>query len=235
VKLLVLAGGFGTRLKSAVHGVPKALAPVGGVPFLKLQLEHWVSQGIRSFCFLLHHQAGLITEFLDSEKLYLLKECDTDWLIESVPMNTGGAIANAVRERNIKDSFLVTNADTWLGNGMYELSKNASPSLAVVHLQDISRYGQVEFTKELQVSRFIEKTGEHTAGWINAGIFHLDSELFEGWNGQPFSLERVLLPQLVGHRGLKAIPLETDFIDIGIPADYHRFCAWIENGRVTPL
>ena len=40
MRLLVLAGGFGTRLKSVVNDVPKALAPVGSVPFLQLQIEH---------------------------------------------------------------------------------------------------------------------------------------------------------------------------------------------------
>ena len=49
MRLLVLAGGFGTRLKSVVNDVPKALAPVGSVPFLQLQIELWYSQGIREF------------------------------------------------------------------------------------------------------------------------------------------------------------------------------------------
>ena len=64
MRLLVLAGGFGTRLKSVVNNVPKALAPVGSVPFLQLQIEHWYAQGIREFCFLLHHQADKIFTFL---------------------------------------------------------------------------------------------------------------------------------------------------------------------------
>ena len=38
MKLLVLAGGFGTRLKTAISGVPKALAPIGNIPFLQFQL-----------------------------------------------------------------------------------------------------------------------------------------------------------------------------------------------------
>ena len=55
MKLLVLAGGFGTRLHSVVAEVPKALAPIGSVPFLQLQIDHWKTQGINSFVFLLHH------------------------------------------------------------------------------------------------------------------------------------------------------------------------------------
>ena len=65
MKLLVLAGGFGTRLQSVVSDVPKAVAPVGNVSFLYLQLEHWIAQGVRSFVFLLHHQADLIIGFFE--------------------------------------------------------------------------------------------------------------------------------------------------------------------------
>ena len=43
MKLLILAGGFGTRLKTVISDTPKALAPVCSVPFLQLQLEHWIA------------------------------------------------------------------------------------------------------------------------------------------------------------------------------------------------
>ena len=68
MKLLVLAGGFGTRLRTAVTDVPKPLAPVGDVPFLQLQIEHWLDQGIREFTFLLHHQADQIVAFLKAQQ-----------------------------------------------------------------------------------------------------------------------------------------------------------------------
>ena len=54
IKLLVLAGGFGTRLSSVLNDVPKALATVGVVPFLYLQIVHWKNQGIKNFVFLLY-------------------------------------------------------------------------------------------------------------------------------------------------------------------------------------
>jgi D-glycero-D-manno-heptose 1,7-bisphosphate phosphatase len=60
---VVLAGGFGTRLKTVITDVPKALAPIGDIPFLLLQLEHWLAQGLREFTFLLHHQADQIIAF----------------------------------------------------------------------------------------------------------------------------------------------------------------------------
>lgn len=235
MRLLVLAGGFGTRLQTAVGNTPKALAPVDGVPFLRLQLEHWLCQGVQEFSFLLHHKADQIISFLQSEKSGLLKGGNVDWLVEPTPMDTGGAVANAVRELNLNGDFLVTNADTWLGTGMVELMCSASPSMAVVNLMDVSRYGQVQFNQNFDVIKFSEKSVTSTPGWINAGIFHLDAALFKDWNGRPFSLERELFVELVQSQRLKAVPLSTDFLDIGVPTDYSRYCRWVADGCKASL
>lgn len=235
MRLLVLAGGFGTRLRAAVGDQPKALASIGGVPFLRLQLEHWISQEVRDFTFLLYHQADQIISFLQGQQSELLKDCHVDWLVEPVPMDTGGALANAVREFNLNGDFLVTNADTWLGTGMIELTRSMSPAMAVVRLDDVGRYGQVRFNPDFHVARFEEKSPTSAPGWINAGVFRLEAGLFQDWDGQPYSLERSLFVELVRARRLKAVPLETDFMDIGIPGDYRRFCRWVEGGRTTPL
>jgi D-glycero-alpha-D-manno-heptose 1-phosphate guanylyltransferase len=235
MRLLVLAGGFGTRLKTAVADVPKALAPVGDVPFLQLQLEHWLAQGLYEFTFLLHHQADQIIAFLNTHQTGILKNCHINWLIEPTPMDTGGAIARAVRETDLTGDFLMTNADTWLGGGVQELMKAASPTMAVLKLADVSRYGQVHFDQDTHVTAFAEKTPRSASGWINAGLCHLDARLFKNWDGKPFSLERKLFAELVQNHSLRAIPLKTDFIDIGVPDDYHRFCRWIEAGRQVPL
>lgn len=235
MKLLVLAGGFGTRLKETIADVPKALAPIGDVPFLQLQLEHWWAQGLREFTFLLHHQADQIIAFLQTQQGGLLKNCQVDWLIEPVPMDTGGALAHAVKTLDLKSDFLMTNADTWLGGGIREMMQSSEPSMAVINLADVSRYGQVHFDDDHRVSAFAEKNGQLAAGWINAGLCHLNAGLFKNWDGQPFSLERCLFPTLVHDHRLTAVPLQTDFIDIGVPADYHRFCRWVAAGRQDSL
>ena len=235
MRLLVLAGGFGTRLKEAVADVPKALAPIGEFPFLQLQIEHWLEQGLREFTFLLHHQADQIVTFLQSQQGGPLKTCQVDWLIEPIPMDTGGALAHAVKTLHLQDDFLITNADTWLGGGILEMRQSAAPAIAVVNLKDVSRYGQVHFDDARRVTAFKEKNGQCAEGWINAGLCHLDAELFQNWDGQPFSLERDLFSTLAQNRGLTAVPLHTDFIDIGVPDDYHRFCRWVAAGRQDPL
>ena len=87
MKLIVLAGGFGNRLKSALSDVPKPLAPVSGEPFLKLQIEHWRDQGLCDFTFLLHHKADQIIDFLQLQRSNSLRGCKVDWLVEPSPMD----------------------------------------------------------------------------------------------------------------------------------------------------
>ena len=235
MKMLVLAGGFGTRLQPVVAEVPKALAPVGQVPFLYLQIEHWIAQGLRSFIFLLHHQADLIINFLETEKNGILNNCQVTWLVEPTPMGTGGAVAHAVKQLSLMGDFLLTNADTWLGEGVQGISRSAAPSMAVLSLRDASRYGQVQFNDQLKVTAFSEKISGQEPGWISAGLCNLNADFFKNWDGQPFSLERIFFPDLAGRRVLRALPLQTDFIDIGIPSDYFRFCHWIEARRKGKL
>ena len=237
VDLLVLAGGFGTRLQSAVASVPKALAPVGNVPFLHLQIEHWIKHGINSFVFLLHHKADLIIGFLQEEQESgILRDYEVRCLVEPTPMDTGGAVAYAVEQLGLTGEFLVANSDTWLGTGIECIAQARAPAVAVVELSDSSRYGWVQFDERYRVTAFQEKGSKRQgSGWINAGMCQLNAASFKEWDHLPFSLERVTFPAMVARRELKAVPLQTEFIDIGVPDDYYRFSSWIASDRKGTL
>lgn len=233
--LLVLAGGFGTRLRAAVPELPKPLAPVAGRPYLAYLIDHWAAQGIVRMTFLLHHQAPLIEQFLMEKKTSdSLRHCELDTLTEAVPLGTGGAIAYAVRELGLEESFLVANADTWLGESLNRLGDAQAPAMSVVHVDNTERYGRVEIAGH-KISTFTEKKNSVGPGWINAGMYRLDANLFRDWDGRPFSIEDEVFPSLASTGELTAVPLHTEFIDIGVPADYFRFCRWIESQKAGTL
>jgi NDP-sugar pyrophosphorylase family protein len=230
IELCVLAGGFGTRLRSAVADVPKPLAPVAGRPYLDYMIDRWLEQGVERLVFLLHHQAELIETFLaGQQRAGRWQDCEIQCVREAEPLGTGGSIANAVRENMLGSTFLVANADTWLGTGVAQLAGSDAPAMAVVRVPDISRYGAVHVSNGT-VMAFREKGAETGGGYINAGLYRLTRVMFERWDGKAFSLERDVFPRLAGEGLLKAIPLDTQFIDIGVPDDYFRFCRWIETG-----
>ena len=228
--MLILAGGFGKRLRSVVSQVPKPLAPVLDKTFLYHLIQQWVSQGVRSFVFLLHHQSSLIEDFLSAESDGILKGAEVFTVTEPRPLGTGGAVAYAVQQLSLEGSFLVANADTWLGTGVVQLVETSPPALTVVKVKNSERYGAVRFENNC-VTAFDEKDQSAGPGWINAGLCYLHADMFLGRGQQEFSLERELFPQLVYENKLHAVSLETDFIDIGIPEDYRRFCRWIESGK----
>ena len=220
--LLVLSGGFGTRLKSVVSEVPKPLAPVNDRPFLYYQIKNWIRQGLTNFIFLLYNQSELIIEFLTKEKEVILKGCEVKWVVEPEPMGTGGAIAYSVNQLNIKGNFLVTNADTWLRSGINEIIASKAPAMAVIKVEDSGRYGSVKLSND-QIVSFEEKSDKTNAGWINAGLCKLNTQNFKTINEKVFSLEQSIFPLLARQGDLTAVQLDTEFIDIGIPEDYFRF------------
>lgn len=230
-RLLVLAGGFGTRLRSVVDAVPKPLAPVAGKPYLHYLHESWTAQGVTAITFLLHYLAEPIKSFLKQEQRDgPLRNCAVDVVVEPTPLGTGGAIAYAVRQLGIRGDFLVANADTWLGSGIRALANTAAPALATIEVVDTGRYGNLDI-RGTKVQGFREKQASGGRGWINAGLYHLSSDLFAEWDGAPYSIERDIFPGLARSGCLNAVALDTAFIDIGVPEDYFRFCRWIESGR----
>ena len=60
--MIVLAGGFGTRLKPILNDIPKPLAPILNKPFIIYLLENWIDQGVTKFIFLLHYKSKIISE-----------------------------------------------------------------------------------------------------------------------------------------------------------------------------
>ena len=234
--ILVLAGGFGSRLKSLVSDVPKPLAPVCGKPFLIHLLENLYSLGAREFVFLLHYEADAIKETIaevincnDLDGIKIIS------LVEDIPLGTGGSIMNAVNVLHITESFMVINADTWLGSGFKQLSLSSPNSIAAVNVEDCSRYGALVVI-DGKIEQFLEKKSSYCSGLINAGLYHLSPDIFNQVLGDTsFSLEADIFPSIVDRGMLSAIEINTDFIDIGVPEDYLRFCRWIESGKENEL
>lgn len=230
---LVLAGGFGTRLRSLVSDVPKPLAPVAGKPFIGYLIRHWVSQGVDDFIFLLHYEAKQIENFLselfDSNEF---SRVTFRVVIETTPLGTGGAILNAIDFFGISKGFLVANADTWLGSGVKKLARMKSPTIAAVNVENSKRYGFLSCSDGKVIS-FKEKLDSTGQGYINSGLYNLIPEVFDGFEiGSSFSLEKEVFSRLVNSRKLEVIKLNESFIDIGVPEDYIKFCRLVELGKL---
>lgn len=185
------------------------------------------------FDFLLGYKADIVIQFLEQEARRLTtlgQSVQFNQVTETQPLDTGGAIANAIDRLGINNEFLVINADTWLSSGINDMRLATAPTIGIVEVDNPQRFGTVAMDEQLTVTAFIEK-GSPTSdrAWINSGISKLTPDIFGGWSGERLSLEREIYPALISQARLRAIRLNTQFIDIGIPEDYLRFCKKFEG------
>ena len=222
--IVILAGGFGTRLQSILNGLPKPLADVNGEPFLKYQFENWIHNGFNDFILSLYYRSDLIIEFINQHKNGLLKNCNIQYVVEPEPMGTGGAISFLISRCQMTDLFYVVNADTWIENGYNALEIEYENVIGLTKVDSTNRYGSIITDKEDLIIKFEEKNEKGMPGYINIGLYKLHKSVFNKYNKLKFSLENDLFPELVDDKKLKAVNINSMFIDIGIPEDYIRFC-----------
>ncbi|HRK74981.1 MAG TPA: nucleotidyltransferase family protein [Rhodothermales bacterium] len=245
MKTLILCGGLGTRLRSAVADRPKSLAPIAHRPFLAWTLDALRSQNQYDFVLSAGYMAEQIEVFA---KEYQQEVADPklriEVIIEPKPLGTGGAIYYAIRKVTLKEPFLVLNGDTFFSGSVAELirfyaQKEPMAAISVTQVADSSRYGRVMFVPERgHVTGFEEKNGSHrTSSWINSGQYLLNPTVFDIPSlPDAFSLEQDIFPRLSDKQQLYALTFpEAFFLDIGTPEDYARAEALLPVFRETHL
>lgn len=220
VTALILAGGLGTRLQSALPDKPKVLAPVAGRPFLSYLMDQLILAEFRHVILCTGYKGEQIRAAFGDQ----YKELNIRYSQEPEPLGTGGALRFGLPLIDA-DLLLVANGDSYVNYNLsdyldWHLKKNFQASLLLTHLSDTSRYGQVEVDEKSRIVKFDEKGVSHGSGWINAGVYILNRGLLESIPaGKPFSLEREFFPSLIG-KGLYGFRNKGKFIDIGTPESY---------------
>lgn len=219
---IILAGGLGTRLRSAVPDLPKCMAPVKGKPFIGYVIDYYRQQGIEKFIFSLGYMHEVIEDYLNKTYPSLSKK----YVIESEPLGTGGAIKLAC-EAASEENVLVLNGDTIFNIELNSLADfhfqhYAHCTLSLKPMTNFDRYGVVETNSNNSIKSFKEKQF-YENGLINGGVYalHVPSFLAEGLPAK-FSFEKDYLEVKYVQGNMYGVMQEGYFIDIGIPEDYER-------------
>lgn len=219
---IILAGGFGTRLRDALPDLPKCMAPVNGRPFLFYIINYLRSQGIEKFIFSLGYKHEVIEAYLNDDFITLDYQC----LIEREPLGTGGAIL-ACCYKTSEQTVLVVNGDTIfkvdVERAFADHVKHESDcTLLLKTMENFDRYGVVELNDDNSIASFKEKQF-YKSGLINGGVYILNTERFlaEELPGK-FSFEKDYLEKYFNTRKIYGTVQDEYFIDIGIPEDYFR-------------
>jgi D-glycero-alpha-D-manno-heptose 1-phosphate guanylyltransferase len=218
MEAIVLAGGFGTRLRQVLPDLPKPMAPIAGRPFLEILLSTLARKGFTRVVLSLGFMAEkIIAHFGESYAgMRLVYE------VELQPLGTGGAIRAALA-RCESDHVFIFNGDTYLDLEVDELENlwqvQRHPVIVVRKVPDTARFGRVEMSNG-RINAFLEK-GMSGAGLINAGCYVLPKEVLNNFpSGQPFSLETEFFMKYLHQIRFDGFVTHGQFIDIGVPDDY---------------
>jgi len=220
MEAIVLAGGFGTRLKQVVPDLPKPMAPIAGRPFLEILLASLAHKGFHRTILSLGYMAEKVTSHFGGQ----FAGMELVYEIEQTPLGTGGAVRRALMCCKA-DHVFVFNGDTFLDLEAEVVEKHwrtrHAPIIVGRDVPDTGRYGRLN-TANGRILAFAEK-GADGPGLINAGCYVLPAGILAGFEpGRPFSLETDFLAKAVGIRRFDLFVTEGRFIDIGIPEDYAR-------------
>lgn len=221
MRVVILAGGLGTRLRERVTDAPKPMAPIAGRPFLTYLLERLPKAYISKITLSVGYKWEQVHEYFGDE----FNEIPLSYAIESEPLGTGGAIVRALKG-NDDAPAMILNGDSLLNLDFTAMLRwyleNPVPLAMVVRpVSDVSRYGSLSIDRGL-VTTFHEK-GKSGQGIINAGIYCLQPRVLADYrDGDKFSMENDFLQPRCHSMKIQTWVSNDYFIDIGIPDDYDK-------------
>jgi D-glycero-alpha-D-manno-heptose 1-phosphate guanylyltransferase len=196
---IVLAGGLGTRLRSVVSDLPKAMAPIAGQPFLAYLLQFLESQGIARVVL----AVGYRNESIRGSFGARYQGLELVYSVEEEPLGTGGALLRALPHIDGAYSF-VLNGDTFLRLNYQAMAAK------------LDRYGAAVVARG-RIEGFTAR-GTRGPGLINAGCYLVARDIFERYPmPSKFSWEADFLETRAREILPMAFECDVPFIDIGIP------------------
>ncbi|MEE2637781.1 MAG: NDP-sugar synthase [Acidobacteriota bacterium] len=227
MKAVILAGGFGTRLRPLTLDIPKPIVPIFVRPFLYYQIDLLrqvpeIDEVILSLNYRPDHIEARVGDGTEAG-------LHVRYMVEPHPLGTGGAIKYATH--GVTDTVLVFNGDVLTTIDLQAVvtlhrQRAALATIVLTPVENPTAYGLVETDAEGNVRRFLEKPklADITCNTINAGIYVLEPATFDRIpDDTAWSIEREYFPSLVT-RGESFVAYVDDgyWLDIGTPASYMR-------------
>ena len=187
MKLIILAGGFGTRLSEVTKTIPKPMVKIGGKPILIHIMEHYFKYGIRDFYIALGYKGHII-------KKYFKKKINPNWNINLI--ETGKKTMTGGRLKRLKNlignkTFLMTYGDGVSNVNIKRLinfHKKTGKLVTLTAVRPPARFGALKIIGN-KVKYFKEKS-KLDEGWINGGFFVMEPKFIKLVNGDHSFLEK---------------------------------------------
>lgn len=202
MQAVIMAGGFGTRLKPLTNNIPKPMVPVANKPMLEHLINLLKKHGIKDYIMLLYYQSDIIRDYFgDGSKFGV----SIEYIKPDKDYGTAGAVK--LSEKYIKDNFLVISGDVLTNFNLtdfynYHAGKKNIATISLYSAENPLQYGIVLANSENRIVSFLEKpsSSEVFSDTINTGIYYFDKEIFRHIpEGENFDFSKDLFPHLLGN------------------------------------
>ena len=229
VRVVILAGGKGTRLKPYTVAFPKPLVPVGDMPVLEIVLRQLKSFGFEKITLAVNHLADLLMAFFgDGSKLGL----DISYCVEDKPLGTAGAISLV---ENLTDPFLVMNGDLLTTIDYRQMVQNhidsdASATIGVFPREVKIDFGVLEVEDNGELASYEEKP--EFQFMVSMGVNVFSSSVFPMVEkGEYLDIPDLMMNLKNDGRKVCTYKPDCQWLDIGRPDDYEEAIRIFENDR----
>ena len=221
MQVVVLAGGFGTRLRPWTYEIPKPILPMLDKTLLEHVVEVVPSDKVDEVVVAGGYKVDDIEAYF--------KEADVSYDVrivrETEPLGTGGALGNC--RDVVSGQFvclngdIVSSLDMQVGLDLHQKNGGIG-TLALWEVEDPTRFGIVGLDDEQRITQFKEKPApeEVFSNLINAGSYLFKDDIFDYIPSGRSSLEREVFPVLAEERKLNGFSFDGYFIDAGTPKSW---------------
>lgn len=194
MKVVILAGGFGTRLSELTGEIPKPMVPIGQRPILWHIMNHYAKYGYKEFVLALGYKAEIIKYFflnyptLNSDFTIDMRTGDVDWhnrvnedwkvtLVDTGLKSMTGGRLRRLKSILADEPFLLTYGDGVSDvdiKALVDFHNTSNKMVTVTTVHPGARFGELDIEQN-EVRSFKEKP-QTTQGWINGGFFVIEPE-----------------------------------------------------------
>ncbi len=233
--VIVLAGGFGTRLRPWTEGRAKPLLPLLDKTLLERVVEAVPFEMVDRVVVAAGYGIDEMESFLAGANL----PYEIVLSVENEAMGTGGAVALARQHLSGQGPVLVLNGDLISSVDVTALvvhhaATGAKATLSLWEVEDPSRFGVCDLDESGMIGRFQEKPepGTEFSNLINAGCYLIERDVLNGLSSDKHSMEREVFPGLAEAGGMAGLAFTGYFVDAGTPESFIEAAqVCIANGR----
>ena len=199
MKVIILAGGFGTRISEKTQKVPKPMVKVGDKPIVWHIMNHYDHFGYDDFLLALGYKSEVIKDYflnyykinsnfkieLSSGEIEFFKTNHKNWKVSLIDTGlktmTGGRLKRLKSYIGNNKNFLLTYGDGLSDiniNELVDFHKSHGKLVTISSVRPSARFGELSINKNLEVTSFKEKP-QTEEGWVNGGFFVIKKEFID--------------------------------------------------------